>query len=714
MLTQRSQPLIRHPSRIPLPLFPSPLFPDLRFTPMIAAIVHALGPFTVVSAAIASIVTVLWWALLHGGNRTAASSLLHRPTKGGKNADSNLAMPRKIKIIYATQKGTARDLAHKLLNAIRDWRSRHESAATLGYLNEDRLPAPWLVDVVNAADYEVDDLAKEQFVIFIVSTYTGGHAPPSCESFEALFQSVAHDFRYNRDMLQTVHVGVFGLGDRNYKDHFNGFAKNIAQWCETLKAKFLVKPRYTSEATVAKDFQSFTLAVLKRLDGLDAAVSPSSSCCGGGSAAAGEATSCCQSRRRPAHNDDGTLIESEEEEPADDDAGGGDDVEDLVDDPSRRELLYPRLRENLTKQGYSLIGSHSGVKVCRWTKSMLRGRGGCYKHTFYNISSFQCMEMTPALACANKCVFCWRHHTNPVTREFKWRHDPPEFLVENALAAHRGMMKQLRGVPGVLPDRFQEAMTVKHCALSLVGEPIIYPEINRFVSLLHQQHISTFMVTNAQFPDRIDQLVPVTQLYVSIDAATKDTLREIDRPLFEDFWERYLASITSLSLKKQRTVFRLTLVQGYNMGHMNEYVSLVRLGNPDFIEVKGVTYCGTNDASPLTMKNVPYHEQVVQFCHGMEQALGGEYGLACEHAHSCCMLLAKKKFHIDGVWHTWIDYGKFFSLVQTGRTDFTALDYAAATPGWATFNSSEHGFDPLEVKHVRRGAKKDEPITSGC
>ena len=37
---------------------------------------------------------------------------------------------------------------------------------------------------------------------------------------------------------------------------------------------------------------------------------------------------------------------------------------------------------------------------------MLRGRGGCYKHTFYGIKSYQCMEMTPSLACANKCVFC--------------------------------------------------------------------------------------------------------------------------------------------------------------------------------------------------------------------------------------------------------------------------------------------------------------------
>ena len=34
---------------------------------------------------------------------------------------------------------------------------------------------------------------------------------------------------------------------------------------------------------------------------------------------------------------------------------------------------------------------------------MLRGRGGCYKHTFYGIESHRCMETTPSLACANKC-----------------------------------------------------------------------------------------------------------------------------------------------------------------------------------------------------------------------------------------------------------------------------------------------------------------------
>ncbi|CAG0901153.1 unnamed protein product [Darwinula stevensoni] len=40
----------------------------------------------------------------------------------------------------------------------------------------------------------------------------------------------------------------------------------------------------------------------------------------------------------------------------------------------------------------------------RVSQSMLRGRGGCYKHTFYGIESHRCMEATPSLACANKCV----------------------------------------------------------------------------------------------------------------------------------------------------------------------------------------------------------------------------------------------------------------------------------------------------------------------
>jgi tRNA wybutosine-synthesizing protein 1 len=221
-----------------------------------------------------------------------------------------------------------------------------------------------------------------------------------------------------------------------------------------------------------------------------------------------------------------------------------------------RPMVTPKQHASLTKEGYKIIGTHSAVKLCRWTKAMLRGRGGCYKHTCYGITSYQCMEATPSLACANKCVFCWRHHKNPVGREWRWETDNPEFLVKAAIEKHQEMIKECRGVPGVIPARLEAAMQVAHCALSLVGEPIIYPYISecpgrrgrlstlsvflcksvlygafvwarrlpkhqkrRFparavIEYLHDRRISTFLVTNAQFPEAITTLAPVTQLYV--------------------------------------------------------------------------------------------------------------------------------------------------------------------------------------------------------
>eukprot|EP00073_Rattus_norvegicus_P029321 XP_006249291.2 PREDICTED: S-adenosyl-L-methionine-dependent tRNA 4-demethylwyosine synthase-like [Rattus norvegicus] len=185
-------------------------------------------------------------------------------------------------------------------------------------------------------------------------------------------------------------------------------------------------------------------------------------------------------------------------------------------------------------------------------------------------------------------------------------------------------------------------MEVKHCALSLVGEPIMYPEINRLLKLLHQHGISTFLVTNAQFPEEIRNLTPVTQLYVSVDASTKDSLKKIDRPLFKDFWQRFLDSLQALSAKQQRTVYRLTLVKCWNVDELQAYAELVSLGSPDFIEVKGVTYCGESAASSLTMANVPWHEEVVRFVRELVDLLP-DYEIACEHEHSNCLLIGHKK-----------------------------------------------------------------------
>lgn len=84
----------------------------------------------------------------------------------------------------------------------------------------------------------------------------------------------------------------------------------------------------------------------------------------------------------------------------------------------------------------------------------------------------------------------------------------------------------------------------------------------------------------------------------------------VDRPLFSDFWERFNICVDKLATKRQRTVFRLTLVNGWNDSELGAYAELVKRGQPDLIEVKGVTYCGESKASPLTIKQCPFHHEV--------------------------------------------------------------------------------------------------------
>ena len=67
---------------------------------------------------------------------------------------------------------------------------------------------------------------------------------------------------------------------------------------------------------------------------------------------------------------------------------------------------------------------------------------------------------------------------------------------------------------------------------------------------LHQQLPNCAL----QFPDKMEDLVPVTQLYISVDAANKTQLQAVDRPLFKDFWERFLSCMDILKAKGQRTV----------------------------------------------------------------------------------------------------------------------------------------------------------------
>jgi tRNA wybutosine-synthesizing protein 1 len=143
-----------------------------------------------------------------------------------------------------------------------------------------------------------------------------------------------------------------------------------------------------------------------------------------------------------------------------------------------------------------------------------------------------------------------------------------------------------------------------------------------------------------------------------------------------------------------------------------------------------VTFCGKSDASNLNMTNTPWHHEVVELTQTLKREIdklratrvaGGssamdvppEYAIACEHRHSCSVLLARvDQFSVTDPatgarrWRTWIDYDKFQELAARHAADpsfaFTVQDYTAETPSWALFGSEEEGFDPTDQRHRRK------------
>ncbi|CAN7052899.1 hypothetical protein IGI04_027953 [Brassica rapa subsp. trilocularis] len=590
------------------------------------------------------------------------------------------------KIFFISQTGTSKALAQRL----RDLLASNNIA----------------FDLVDPRSYEPEDLPKETVAIFVASTWEGGKPPKDGEFLVDWLSESAEDFRVGSLILSGCRFAVFGVGSRAYGEAYNAVGKELARRMVGLGGVEMVPVGEgdVDDGEMDGVFEDWCDGVIRVLKG--------------GSAREGAEIS-----QNGDVVSDGEYVDSTDEEEEEE---GDDDIVDLEDiagkAPSRKngvvkvakgdgkkEMVTPVIRASLTKQGYKIIGSHSGVKICRWTKSQLRGRGGCYKHSFYGIESHRCMETTPSLACANKCVFCWRHHTNPVGKSWQWKMDDPKEIVKGALDLHTKMIKQMKGVPGVTAEKLQEGLTPRHCALSLVGEPIMYPEINALVDELHGKRISTFLVTNAQFPEKILMMKPITQLYVSVDAATKESLKAIDRPLFADFWERFIDSLKALQEKQQRTVYRLTLVKGWNTEELEAYFNLFSIGKPDFIEIKGVTYCGSSATSKLTMENVPWHADVKAFSEALSLKSNGEYEVACEHAHSCCVLLGRTdKFKVDGKWFTWIDYEKFHDLVASGEP-FTSRDYMAETPSWAVYGAEEGGFDPEQLRYKKERHHHPKP-----
>jgi len=321
-------------------------------------------------------------------------------------------------------------------------------------------------------------------------------------------------------------------------------------------------------------------------------------------------------------------------------------------------MITSEIKKSLEKQGYRIVGGHSAVKICWWTKKSILGKGTCYKHKFYGIKSNQCLQMTTSMSCANRCVFCWRDYKSPVAKEWNWNIDEPLEILEGSRRAQEKLLIGFFGNDKADKIALQESKEIKHAALSITGEPINYPKINELIKEMHKQRISTFLVTNGQNPESIKKLGRVTQLYLSVDGSDKETLKETGKPLFKDYWERLNQSLDELKQKKYRKCIRITLIKGMNDKNPEGYAELIKKAEPEFVEVKAYMLIGASKQR-LKKENMPAHKEILNFTEKIQEFLP-EYEIISDHKPSRVALLAQKKLKKIGKWMTWINFDKFF------------------------------------------------------
>ena len=296
---------------------------------------------------------------------------------------------------------------------------------------------------------------------------------------------------------------------------------------------------------------------------------------------------------------------------------------------SRASRLEIKEIAKLRKAGYRIVGRHSAVKICHWTKSVLRGGKNCYKG-WYGIRSHRCLQMTPSLQYCNlMCIFCWRHHTINRVEAYSGDWDPPEEILDGLIKEQRQLLSGFKGNPRVDRRLFEEAMEPKHMAISLDGEPTMYPYLGDLIKLARRREMTTFLVTNGMNPAALKKLVEEdampTNLYISVYGHNEELHRRICRPLIPDSWNRLLESLRVMTeFQGSRKVIRLIMIKDYTMQDPEKYAELIKLANPDFVECKGYMHVGESQKR-LRKENMPTLDEIRIFAQKLSSELGYEY-----------------------------------------------------------------------------------------
>lgn len=317
--------------------------------------------------------------------------------------------------------------------------------------------------------------------------------------------------------------------------------------------------------------------------------------------------------------------------------------------------ISENVKSILKKQHYEIVGEHSAVQICRWTKKSLRDEGVCYKEKFYGIKSHLCCQMTPAVMwCPNKCLHCWRAVELTIGSELTGKTDSPKEIVDGCILAQRKLLEgfnidkksKKKQLSKANFEKYKESLEPMQFAISLSGEPTTYDKIGELIEELRKRNKTSFLVTNGLYPKKIKELIYKkqlpTQLYISVNSPNEEMWKKFHRSTKKDGWKRLLESLNLMSQIKTRTVFRMNLIKNLNMEeeHIFEYAKLIELAKPKFVEVKGFMSVGYS-RERLGYERMPTDLEMKNFCEKLAKKT--ELKILDSHEFSRAFVLGENK-----------------------------------------------------------------------
>jgi len=319
-------------------------------------------------------------------------------------------------------------------------------------------------------------------------------------------------------------------------------------------------------------------------------------------------------------------------------------------------------KQKLKKQKYGLVGNHSAVQICQWTKNALNNNGKCWKGKFYGVDSHRCCQTSVTLFnCENKCLHCWRNTDYTISKEVDNPENPKE-LIEGLINERKRLLNGFGGNAKTSKKRFQEALKPNFFTFSLTGEATLYPRLGEMIEELRKRKIITFLVTNGLNPEKIKELANEkqlpTQFTISLNVSNKGLYNLWHRSSKNNAWKKLNECLVLMKKLKGKTrrAIRLNLVkkdlgdssfigQLSNMEdeHVLEYVKLILKAMPDFIHVDGFKSIG-GARERMSWKKMPNFKEIKTFAKKLENELKiNGYKIMGEEKRSAVVLISNKK-----------------------------------------------------------------------